>query len=254
MYFYKSYGLLISSEIELPELSEIQDQGSSTDLKVSMAEFAMPELVKTNIHRRGIRAFFGEDEAGNLFLHWEGVADFKAIGGDLLLISPKTNDMNLLTLFTVSEALGLILFQKGYFLLHASSVKVGSEAWCFMGNPGAGKSTTAAAFIKAGCKLLSDDLTAIKFDETGNGFIIPAYPQLKIWDNTVEGLDYDKTSLSPVSEGVNKFSYQPKGTFEHKPVALKRIFFLHHAKNRAVLKEMNGHEIPTVLSHILSCG
>lgn len=244
MYSYKAFGLSIFSEIELPELSIIEPL-ADYNLQIKIGKTELPELKKTSIYRRGIRAGFGQDDSGNLYLSWEGVGNFCAVNGGLLIISPLTEDPNLLSLFTVSEALGLILFQKGFFLLHASSVRVGNEAWCFMGSPGAGKSTTAAAFIKMGCNLLSDDLTAIGFDENGEAIIIPAYPQLKIWDRTVNGLQYDKSNLQPVSEGVNKFSYQPKADFLHEPVKLKEIFFLHKARNRPSVQALAASEIPT---------
>jgi hypothetical protein len=242
MYFYKAYGLKISSEIELPELS-IEDPGQNVDLVINLGEVKLPGMRRTTIHRRGIQAYFGQIDE-QLFLSWDGIAAFKASNASVLTIDAYTDDPNLLSLFTVSEALGLILFQKGYFLLHASSVQVGGEAWVFMGNPGAGKSTTAAAFVKAGCKMLSDDLTAINFDNTGSPHIIPAYPQLKIWENTVNGLDYEKSSLVPVSEGVNKFSFQPKDNFSHTPIQLGQVFFMHKAKNRQVLKSLTASDIP----------
>lgn len=244
MHCYKAFGLNIISEIELPELSDIEPL-DHYDLQIKLQKVNLPKLKKTPIFRRGIRAEFGQDESSALYLSWKDVADFKAIEGNILLIDRATTDPNLLSLFTVSEALGLILFQRGYFLLHASSVQVGEEAWCFMGNPGAGKSTTAAAFIKHGCNLLSDDLTAIGFNDNGEAVVIPAYPQLKIWDNTVNGLNYDKSELNPVSEGVNKFSYQPKSGFPQNPVKLKEIIFLHKARNRSVLRRLTVSEIPT---------
>ncbi len=243
MHHYTAFGLHIHSEISLPELAE-GDPRSATDVYIRKGAIALPPTRPTMIYRRGIRAFFGEDEHQALYLDWAGIASFRATGGNELVVSPVASEANVISLFTVSEALGLILFQKGYFLLHASSVAVGDEAWCFMGMPGAGKSSTAAAFIKAGCRLLSDDLTAITLDDAGKPQIVPAYPQLKIWDKTVSGLHYDKSSLEPVSEGVNKFSYQPRGQFSAKAVPLKKVFFLHKARNRPAVQTMNVAEIP----------
>lgn len=243
MYQYIAFGLHIESEVELPELSLDRSQ-KPVDLEIKVKEIALPKLKNTAIYRRGVRAKSGENAQKDLFLYWEGVATYQASDGKVLYIDPQTADANVISLFTISEALGLILFQRGLFLLHASAVQVGEEAWCFMGRPGAGKSTTAAAFIKAGCRLLSDDLTAIDFDSNGQPFIIPAYPQLKIWHNTVAGLSYDQDELVPVSEGVNKFSYQPKSDFSHQPLPLKQIYFIHHARNRAKLKPVPSVEVP----------
>ncbi|MCE7069908.1 serine kinase [Dyadobacter sp. CY327] len=244
MHYYKAFGLNILSEIQLPELSD-GDGNSDPDLYIKSAAFELPALGKTQLYRRGVRASFGKDADENLYLHWDNIASFKATNGNYLYVNALTNDDNLISLFTVSEAIGLILFQRGLFLLHASSVQVGNEGWCFMGTPGAGKSTTAAAFIKAGCKLLSDDLTAIAFHEDGSAYIVPAYPQLKIWDKTVAGLHYSESELHPVSEGVNKFSYEPKSGFSHEPVPLKKVFFLHRARNRKPLAALSAAEIPT---------
>jgi hypothetical protein len=243
MYFYLAFGLQIASEIELPELSE-GEPGSNFDLYIKRGDFDLPKLKKTGINRRGITAFFGADKAGDLMLHWDGVADFKTVASDTLMVRPLTDDAGLLSLFTVSEAIGLMLFKKGFFLLHASAVQVGDRAWCFMGKPGAGKSTTAAAFIKAGCTMLSDDLTAITFDETGDAYIVPAYPQLKIWERTVDGLEYDMESLTPVSEGVNKFSFQPKHNFNHVPIRLEKVFAIHSARNQPAQATLAVSEIP----------
>lgn len=243
MHHYTAFGLHIRSEISLPELAE-GDPQSAADVYIRHGSVELPTMRPTTIYRRGIRAFFGQDEDHALYLDWAGVASFKASDGNELVVSPVAKDGNIISLFTVSEALGLILFQKGYFLLHASSVAVGDEAWCFMGMPGAGKSSTAAAFIKAGCRLLSDDLTAITFDESGNPVIIPAYPQLKIWEKTASGLHYDKSDLEPVSEGINKFSYQPRGQFSARAVSLKKVFFLHRARNKPAVQQMNMAEIP----------
>lgn len=244
MHHYKAFGLNILSELELPELSD-GDAITKHDLYIQSASFELPALENTQLYRRGVRAGFAKDADENLYLHWNKVASFKASSGNCLVVKPLVDDNNLVSLFTVSEALGLILFQRGLFLLHASAVRVGNEGWCFMGTPGAGKSTTAAAFIKAGGKLLSDDLTAIGFNDNGLAYIIPAYPQLKIWDKTANGLHYKKSELQPVSEGVNKFSYQPKSDFLHEPVPLKEVFFLHKARNRKPLVPLSAAEIPT---------
>ncbi|MBO9613786.1 MAG: serine kinase [Dyadobacter sp.] len=243
MYHYTAFGLHIHSEISLPELAD-GDPHSTSDVYIRQGAVELPAMRPTTIYRRGIRAFFGQDEQNALYLDWAGIASFKASGGNELVVSPLASEANVISLFTVSEALGLILFQKEYFLLHASSVEVGDEAWCFMGMPGAGKSSTAAAFIKAGCRLLSDDLTAITFDETGKPVIVPAYPQLKIWEKTVSGLHYDQSDLEPVSEGVRKFAYHPREQFPTRPVPLKKVFFLHKARNKPAIQQMNLAEIP----------
>lgn len=225
MYRYNAFSLNFSSEIELPECNPATSE--SDDFTIRRANLALPDLETTNIFRRGIAAQTYVTADGSLWLHWPQVATYRATSGKLLEVEVFTTDPDIISLFTVSEALGLILFQRGNLLLHASAVKAGNEGWIFLGTPGAGKSTTCAAFVKAGCQLLSDDLTAITFDESGNAFINPAYPQLKIWERTVKGLGYNTNELNPVSEGVNKFSLTPRENFPGAAVPLRRIYFIH---------------------------
>lgn len=243
MYRYSAYCLNFSSEIELSECRSATNERD--DFQIIRKALSPPKLEPTNIHRRGIMAQTAIDTNGSLWLHWEGVATYKASNGTLLEVDATTTDPDVLSLFTVSEALGLILFQRETFLLHASAVKIGAQGWIFMGSPGAGKSTTCAAFVKAGCELLSDDLTAITFDSDGKPWILPAYPQLKIWENTVKGLGYDKDKLTAVSEGVNKFSLQHQDNFYAAPVPLDRMVFIHRNEAAPNSKQLRTTELPT---------
>ncbi|WP_373513449.1 serine kinase [Persicitalea sp.] len=227
MSVYKAFDLRISSEIPLPELILAENQSGVTDIEIVRSVVQFPDLVATSIHRRGIMAESAESEDGAIYLRWEGVAGYKATNGNTLYVESYTDDAELLSLFSISEALGCILLQRGLLLLHASSVQVSGVAYSFLGEPGAGKSTTATAFVKHGASLLSDDLTAICFDEENNPYVLPSYPQLKIWENAVDGLNFDKSKLVPVAEGINKFSLQPSQNFPDKPIPLARIFLLH---------------------------
>ena len=124
----------------------------------------LPKLSPTRIWRKETKAYFGGtfDDA---FLHWPDIADFRAEGGHTLHISPKIKDEGTLKLFTDAEATGLIYLQQGYFLLHASCILINNKAYIFVGTPGAGKSTTVAAFVKAGNAPLADDMTVITFQD-----------------------------------------------------------------------------------------
>lgn len=248
MPLYRAFDLTIHSEIPLPELVLLPDEGTLTpDIHVVRSVLGFPPLEQTAIHRRGVMARSGSAPDGSIYLRWEGIAGFRAVDGHTLYVDSYTDEPGLLSLFAISEALGCILFQRGLLLLHASSVQVGEEAFCFMGEPGAGKSTTASAFVKHGAKLLSDDLTAITFDTNNQPYILPAYPQLKIWENTVQGLNFDPESLSPISEGINKYALIPNEGFSDKPIPLTRISFLHKARNRPAFQKAQRIEAPVEL-------
>ncbi len=242
MHHYTAYGLNFASDIELVEC--VRTDAAQTDFVIRSGTFPIPELTPVNIRRRGGQAACAIGPDGACYIHWEGVATFRAVEGRLLEVQAYTNHGDVLSLFTVCEALGLILFQRQYFLLHASAVQVGHEAWVFIANPGTGKSTTSAAFVKAGCPLLSDDLTAIVFDDTQSAYVQPGYPQLKIWESAVSGLGYDPDRLPLVTEGVRKYALYPSENFPSSPVRLTKIFFLEPTGGPTVPEEMSPGIFP----------
>ena len=57
--------------------------------------------------------------------------------------------------------IGFVLHLRGTPCLHASAVAIDGRAVAFLGHSGAGKSTTAAAFIRRGFRALTDDVLAL---------------------------------------------------------------------------------------------
>ncbi|MCK8493627.1 serine kinase [Spirosoma sp. RP8] len=224
-YYYTAYGLAIGSEIALPQLTEIQP--TTVDLTIKREQLpASPPLHTTKVYRSGLNAQFARNDSDNLWLDWSPLMRFLAVDGHHLTLDTDQTDEELLALFTLSEALGLILFQKGYFLLHGSAIQLNNKGLVFLGLPGAGKSTTVAAFAQQGVPVLSDDMVCIRFDEAQKPLLIPAFSQIKIWESAVEGLQLDKTSLTPVREGLTKFSWHESVAFAEEAVPLERIFVL----------------------------
>lgn len=232
---FKAYNLIIDSDF---------------DLGLPMATSITPDLYflannqlsfigkKTNVFRKGIQAKIDIKEQ-EILLNWSLIGKFQAKNGAYLYYQKLTNDENVFKLFAISEALGLILQQRGYYLLHGSAVKVGEKAIVFIGEPGAGKSTTVAAFAKEGHTVLSDDMTAITFDEFGKALVIPSYPQIKIWEDSVDSLGFDKSTLAPAYEGHRKYILsQSEHSFPSAAIPLEQIIVLQkpHSKKPQEIK------------------
>ncbi len=197
----------------------------------------------TRIYRKGERAYFG-GTLNDAHLHWPNVADYHVVGGHTLTIEPKIEDEGVLKLFTDAEATGLLLLQQGYFLLHASSVLVNGKAYIFCGTPGAGKSTTVAAFVKAGHAPLADDMTVIRFDETQKPFVVPQGPSIKIWENTASNLEFDSSKLKPCFEGHDKYYYHFEGIYPTEPVPLAGIYLLHRSTRFGQSQQLPFGQVP----------
>lgn len=224
-YYYTAYGLTIATDFALPLLPE--SAKTTADLVIRRKVLPVcPPLQPTKIYRAGLSAQFAQDEDGTCWLSWPQLMTFRAINGNELIVDTDRTDADLLMLFTLSEALGLILFQRGYFLLHGSAIELIHKGVVFLGQPGAGKSTTVAAFAQNGVPVLSDDMVCIDLSPGKQPMLIPAFAQIKLWETTVQGLQLDKTDLAPVREGVTKFSWHESVAFAEKAVPLDRIYVL----------------------------
>jgi hypothetical protein len=91
------------------------------------------------------------------------------------------------TSYLLGPVFGLLLRLRGIVCLHASAVVLGDKAVAFVGPAGAGKSTTAAAFARTGCPVLSDDIVAIIAKDQAF-YVLPAYPHLSLWPDSVQML------------------------------------------------------------------
>lgn len=122
-------------------------------------------------------------------------------------------------IYLLGPVLGILLYLRGITCLHASAVEIDGAAVAMVGDSGAGKSTTAAAFAHLGYRVLSDDVVTL--NEQGNEFIVhPAYPYIRLWPSSVELLygkpdalplltpTWDKHCLHLIDRG-HKFSAEP---------------------------------------------
>ena len=226
---YFAFGLTIETDINFDGV--LQPSMAETDVLVNEGDVPEKAGQLTRVQRRGIQARFGKTESGCI-LNWPGVGKFSITNGNLIVYQNLGADEGTLRLFLLSEVIGISLYQRGYFLLHASAVEVNKESFVFMGVPGAGKSTTATAFGKAGHIVLTDDLVAIKFIGS-NPFILPAFSQYKVWKNALIGLNIDYSTLEPSFEGATKFLVtQPLQTFPTQPVPLRQLTILFPRSSR----------------------
>ncbi|NEO76414.1 hypothetical protein [Moorena sp. SIO4G3] len=229
MFHYQAYGLTIQSVFLLNELTKSKN---TADIYIEKGKVKLPQLEPTSINRQGKEAHFGGNTQ-EAYLRWHGIATLLAKNGDTIIVDPDSDDIDpqRLSLYILSEALGLILYQRGLFLLHASAVKIGEQVVIFAGCPGAGKSTTAAAFAKLGYTVVSDDMVAIDLNSGDKPMVYPAFPQIKIWPPTVEGLGYDISTLPTLYPGSRKRVIRKPENFPTQPFPLAHIFFLEDGRD-----------------------
>jgi len=149
-------------------------------------------------------------------------------GKSLWAVWPAASTLEDTASYLLGPVLGLLLRLRGVTCLHASAVSIENRCVAFVGSEGAGKSTTAAAFARQGFGVLSDDVAALM--EGPEGFrVMPAYPHLCLWQDSVEMLYGSSEALPRFSTGWEKrrLALGNQGTrFENRSLPLGAIYLL----------------------------
>ena len=106
---------------------------------------------------------------GRRYLRWAGLFEFLvAVDGRLIVARRLRNAARAPRAFEtylLGQVLSFALIARGLEPLHATAVVVGDSAIAFLGDCGRGKSTLGAAFVRAGHRLLTDDLLVLRDDD-----------------------------------------------------------------------------------------
>lgn len=110
-------------------------------------------------------------------LRFAQIADF-SIREDR--IDCHVEDMELVELRLLGPVLSYWLERRQIPTLHASAVAVGDRAVAFLSRQGGGKTGLAAALMRSGSPLLTDDVLPVE-DREGKLFVRSGYPQMRMW-------------------------------------------------------------------------
>jgi len=170
---YRAFGLTIVSDMACPELVPAPPGPADVTIRIVHTGRAFPPPDAPGTFR------FGDAEC---FLLYPQIGAFRIAAPGLIEVEPLPGvDPGLVCFPLLGPVMALMLQARGSFLLHGSALAgPGGEAFAFLGDKGAGKSTTAAAFLRAGYALLTDDIIAIDGLPGGAGRIGPAFPQVKL--------------------------------------------------------------------------
>ncbi len=244
---YYSFGLIIESEFPLPELPlpSAYTGGQSPDLTVR------------------------QDELGSLWSEAKRISDYLAIHEDTVLIRvPDTAilgmragkeiiispfgkaDPDKIRLYILGTCMGVILMQRKVLPLHGSAVAIAGKAYAIVGMSGAGKSTLASLLLADGGQLISDDLIAVTLDAAGQPYAQPAYPQQKMWQDTIGLLGMNAGELRPLFERETKFAVPVPAQFCGSALPLAGIYELVKTESDAAIQPIAGLEkFHTLLQH-----
>jgi hypothetical protein len=141
---------------------------------------------------------------------------------------PARSSLEETSTYLLGPILGLLLRLRGVTCLHASAVAIEDRCVAFVGRAGAGKSTTAAAFARQGYSILSDDIVAL-VEREGAFHVLPAYPHLSLWPDSVKMLYGSSEALPRFSTDWEKRRLALGGAearFESRTLPVRAIYVL----------------------------
>ncbi len=219
MHKYTAYGLNINSALELPEL--ISNESDTTDVVIRIDKLESSPFKDSSEYY----TFTAKKEG--MYLFWQEIGTILISEGKEIIIDCIPNcEMSRLRLFILGAAMGTLLHQRGYIVLHASAVSIDGKGVVFTADKGRGKSTMAAALQTRGHGLIADDVVAIDFERENNPIIYPAFPQLKLWSEAVSYLGKNPDDLPLLTSKFDKREYLLKDNFIKQALPVKQIFVL----------------------------
>ena len=240
MFTYLAYGLGIHSDLELPELTRgpapadiVVRRGASPDERGRHASSDMLLRATT-------------DEAS---LYWPDVGTFVLRHGREITLDPRADaSSTLIRLYLLGPVLGLLLHQRGLFVLHASAVALDGGVVAFLGHSGRGKSTTAAILHARGGAVVADDAVAVDLAAPGGPVALPGFSQLKLWPDALTALGENPEDLPRVHPAEPKRARLARSVTT-TPQPLRRLYLLTDAESLD-LEPLHGHAaVFEVLQH-----
>ena len=238
--FYRAYGLTIASDISLPELEPTAPAAADVLINVGPIDLPKPSP------ELGTDFRFEPDRQ---YLAWQAVGAFLISDACRIDVEPAPGiDDALIAFPLLGPVMALLLHQRGLLILHASAIAVGRKSVIFMGDKGAGKSTTAGAMIRAGHQLLTDDVVALDMRRSGEAMIVPGFPQLKLAADAAAAIALDDVEVRPrVHPAIDKAQHRLLGGFSQESIPASRIYVLERGEKAAVSPLAGIAALPAII-------
>lgn len=228
---YKSFGFYIKSEYALPELRVANIGSESWDISIQLGNIQNKWESLTNNPNQ----YFHLEENLCMF-HVPGTAIFLIQNGNEILVSPhKGAAEDHIRLYLLGTCMGAVLMQRRILPLHGSAIAINGKAYAIVGDSGAGKSTTASALLRQGYQLISDDVIPVSFNEKNIPMVTPAYPQQKLWQESIDEFGMESSNFRPIIDRETKFAIPVDSQFCDKPLPLAGVFELMKTEDEKLL-------------------
>lgn len=222
-YTYSVYGLIVQSEIQLPELMEY-DKTKEQIADVTIICKNVPEDIQKALKEGKVDCFkkdqiwFSIKNVATYYIKDANCIEFEAF--------PEADNQKIKS-FLLGSAFGMLLIIRKSIAIHGGAVVINENGIILTGDSGAGKSTLTAAFREKGYDFLADDVSVIEEDKNYNLTIMPGYPQQKLCSDAVEKFKYSNiSSIKKIDEDRDKYAIAIENKFRKTGAKLKAIYEL----------------------------
>ncbi|MFG6106853.1 hypothetical protein U2F10_31735 [Leptothoe sp. EHU-05/26/07-4] len=220
MYCYSAYQLCVHSEIPLPGLPEADGE---------------PDVIVRLKHADQQSNFEKIEPTTELFGRLRGIGDCWISDGKFITISPFDGvSYEMLSPNVLGGCMSIILRQRGFLVLHASSIAIQNNVVAFLGHSGWGKSTLAAALHVHGHSVITDDVLAIDLESNGTPNVVPSFPQCKLSPGAAVALGKDPATLAPLCSHLSKRAYNFQTGFQQEQLPLQSIYLLSKGDSHSI--------------------
>ncbi|MBX6364828.1 MAG: hypothetical protein IRZ00_13240 [Gemmatimonadetes bacterium] len=237
---YRVFGRCLRSALPLPELAPVAGAGPP-DWTLRVTRRPVPAAVGE---------LWGEYRLGDAFLRLHAAPDGLRLvhsGTGCYTIAPDGSDIvwhavpgasrGLARAAVMGPVLAAALHLRGVHCLHGSAVALGAEGLAFLAPKGFGKSTLAAALVRAGARLLSDDTVAVELG--ADGIVWPGGQRVRLWRDAARRLA--DRSVRPVPVATGKYEVTCAGPARAEGVRLAAIYVLEPVGGAA---DVARHRLP----------
>lgn len=239
---FTAYQLRIHSELELPELLPASPSAAA-DVCIRRGDLAP---LFPDAGSEGQASVNGH--AGAVLLQVPGYFRCLVEQGSRITIDAAPGvDEDTVRLFVLGSALGTLLFQRGYLVLHGNAIRIGDACMICVGRSGAGKSTLAAGFMQRGFGILADDVVPI--DDHCRA--LPGFPRIKLWQDAADRVGIVTDGLQRIRPALSKFNVPLRDAFVTQPLPVRWIYVLESSDSTECSAEpvLGMHCFPHLLEH-----
>lgn len=226
---YKVFGLIIDSELEIPEL--VPEAQATPNVLIRFGK--VPDGLDI-VHGKGV--LFEANNTDFIF-RLRSIGAYRVQNGNTITIDPAPNSTRKeVRLFLLGSCMGALLIQRGLIPFHGSGILNNGKATILSGNSAAGKSSLAAGLFHRGYQIITDDISAVGVGQSET-LLYPGIPHLKLWKDVLDHFGMDKSTLEKVRPQLEKYRFPLSDPGLLQPVILENIVIINSKNSEGIHSE-----------------